>query len=89
MSWIVMIVVGFIAGLIARAIMPGEQKMGLLMTAVLGIAGSVVANVLGSAFGLYKPGDSTGLIASVVGALVVLFIYSKVTAAKGKLPPQA
>jgi uncharacterized membrane protein YeaQ/YmgE (transglycosylase-associated protein family) len=86
MSWIAMIVVGFIAGLIARAIMPGEQKMGLIMTAVLGMVGSVVANVLGSFTGFYKVGDSAGLIASVVGALVVLFIYGKVTAAKSAGP---
>ena len=82
MSWIAMIVVGFIAGLLARAIMPGDQKMGLILTAVLGIAGSVVANVLGSFTGWYKMGDTAGLIASVVGALLVLFVYGIATKKK-------
>jgi uncharacterized membrane protein YeaQ/YmgE (transglycosylase-associated protein family) len=79
MSWLAMIVVGFIAGLIARAVMPGDQKMGIFMTAILGIAGSIVANVLGSFTGFYKMGDVAGLIASVVGAVIVLFVYGIVT----------
>jgi uncharacterized membrane protein YeaQ/YmgE (transglycosylase-associated protein family) len=75
MSILVMIVVGFVVGLIARAVMPGEQKLGLVMTAVLGIAGSLVANFLGSAIGWYKPGDAAGWIASVLGAVLLLALY--------------
>ncbi len=68
------IMIGFFAGLLARAIYPGEQKAGLIMTTVLGIAGSWVANVAGSAFGLYQ-GEVAGLIGSVVGAIIVLGVY--------------
>lgn len=73
------IVVGFIVGLIARAIMPGDQKLGLIMTTLLGIAGSLLASYGGAAVGLYAPGTPAGWIASVVGAIVVLFIYGLVT----------
>jgi uncharacterized membrane protein YeaQ/YmgE (transglycosylase-associated protein family) len=78
MSILSMIVVGFIVGLIARAVMPGEQKLGLLMTSVLGIAGAVVANFLGSAIGWYRPGDAAGWIASVLGAMILLAVYGMV-----------
>ncbi|MGX5659136.1 GlsB/YeaQ/YmgE family stress response membrane protein [Castellaniella ginsengisoli] len=75
MGIISMIVVGFIVGLIARAIMPGEQKLGWILTTVLGIVGSIVAGYLGAALGLYAPGQGAGWIGSIVGALIVLFIY--------------
>jgi uncharacterized membrane protein YeaQ/YmgE (transglycosylase-associated protein family) len=79
MGIIQMIVVGLIVGLIARALMPGDQKMGLILTTLLGIAGSAVANFAGSALGWYRQGDNAGWIASIVGALVVLFVYGLVT----------
>lgn len=75
MGIISMIVVGFIVGLIARAIMPGEQKLGWILTTALGIVGSIVAGYLGAALGLYAPGQGAGWIGSIVGALIVLFIY--------------
>ena len=78
MSLIITIVVGFIVGLLARAIMPGDQKMGLIMTTLLGIAGSLVATYGGVALGLYQEGSAAGWIASVVGALIILFIYGLV-----------
>lgn len=73
-----MVVVGFIVGLVARAIMPGTQSLGILMTALLGIVGSLVAGLAGQAIGLYPAGAGAGFIASVLGALVVLFVYGKV-----------
>ncbi|GAB1382925.1 MAG: GlsB/YeaQ/YmgE family stress response membrane protein [Proteobacteria bacterium] len=73
------IVVGFIVGLIARAIMPGDQKLGLIMTTLLGIAGSLLASYGGAAVGLYAPGTPAGWIASVVGAILVLWIYGMVS----------
>jgi uncharacterized membrane protein YeaQ/YmgE (transglycosylase-associated protein family) len=82
MSIIAIIVVGFLVGLLARAVMPGEQKMGLVLTTVLGIAGSVVAGYLGQAIGLYQAGQGAGFIGSVVGALIVLFGYGLVTKKK-------
>jgi uncharacterized membrane protein YeaQ/YmgE (transglycosylase-associated protein family) len=78
-----MIVVGLIVGLLARAIMPGSQKIGLILTTVLGIAGAAVANFLGGAAGLYAPGATAGWIASIVGALVVLFVYGLVAGKRG------
>ncbi|MGA0584113.1 MAG: GlsB/YeaQ/YmgE family stress response membrane protein [Castellaniella sp.] len=75
MGIISMIVVGFVVGLIARAIMPGDQKLGWILTTVLGIVGSIVAGYLGAALGLYAPGQGAGWIGSIVGALIVLFIY--------------
>ena len=79
MSIIWIIVVGFVVGLLARAVMPGEQKMGLILTTVLGIIGSVVAGYLGQAVGWYQAGQGAGFIGSVVGALIVLFGYGLVT----------
>ena len=78
MGIIGMIVVGFIVGLIARAIMPGEQKLGIILTIILGIIGALVAGFLGSALGLYQQGEPVGWIASVVGAIIVLFIYGMI-----------
>ena len=66
------IIVGFIVGLIARAIMPGTQKMGIIMTSILGIAGSMAAFYGGGLLGLTGP---VGFIGSVVGAIVLLFAY--------------
>jgi uncharacterized membrane protein YeaQ/YmgE (transglycosylase-associated protein family) len=75
MSIVWTIVVGFVVGLLARAVMPGEQKLGLIMTTVLGIAGSVLAGYLGQAIGLYHAGQGAGFIGSIVGALILLFGY--------------
>lgn len=75
MSIIITIVIGFIVGLIARAVMPGNQSMGFILTAILGIIGSIVATYLGQAMGWYVQGDAAGWIASVIGAIIVLFIY--------------
>ncbi len=75
MSIIVTIVIGFIVGLIARAIMPGTQSMGIILTTILGIVGSIVATYLGQALGLYPEGAAAGWIASVIGAIIVLFVY--------------
>lgn len=75
MGIISMIIVGFIVGLLARAIMPGDQKLGIVMTIILGIVGSIVAGYLGGALGLYEPGEGVGWIGSIIGAIIVLFIY--------------
>ena len=79
MGIIVTIIVGFIVGLIARAIMPGNQSMGVIMTTILGIVGSLVASYGGAALSLYQAGTPVGWIASVIGAIVVLFLYGLIT----------
>ena len=78
-SLIVAIVVGFIAGLIARAIHPGDDKAGFIVTTLLGIAGSLLATYAGRMLGLYSDGSAAGFLASIIGALIILFIYNMVT----------
>lgn len=75
MSILGTIFVGLIIGFIARAVKPGDDKLGWIMTAVLGVAGSFFASYLGSALGFYKPGDAAGFVASVVGAVILLVVY--------------
>ncbi|MGO3713962.1 GlsB/YeaQ/YmgE family stress response membrane protein [Alcaligenes aquatilis] len=79
MGIISMIIVGFIVGLLARAVMPGDQKMGWIMTTILGIVGAFVAGYLGQATGWYVPGEGAGWIGSIVGAVIVLFVYGLVS----------
>ena len=83
MHYLWMALVGFVVGLIARAVLPGSQNMGLLMTAILGIAGSVVAGFIGQDVGWYHAGQGAGFIGSVVGAMLVVFIYGKISASQG------
>lgn len=70
------LVVGFIAGALAKLIMPGRDPGGIVVTILLGVAGSFVAGFLGRAFGWYRdPGSGPGIAASIVGALILLAIY--------------
>jgi uncharacterized membrane protein YeaQ/YmgE (transglycosylase-associated protein family) len=78
MSIIVTIVVGFVVGLLARALKPGNDKLGIIMTTILGVAGAFLARYVGMAMGWYADGEAAGWIASVVGAIVLLVIYSLV-----------
>ena len=83
---ILMIVIGFIAGLIARAVVPGKQDLGIVLTLVLGLVGSVVGNLL---FSLLK-GDGVqfdlgGWWASIIGAIIVLFIYVAATGSRRRV----
>ena len=70
------ILIGFIAGVAAKFIMPGDNEpSGFILTTILGIVGAFVATYLGQALGWYQPGEGAGLIGAVVGAIVVLFVY--------------
>jgi len=71
--WI--IVIGAVAGAIAKFIMPGRDPGGFFVTALLGMGGALVATFLGRFVGLYGPGQGAGFIASIIGALIVLFAY--------------
>ncbi len=74
------IIIGFVAGVIAKLIMPGSNEpSGFILTAILGIVGAFVATYLGQALGWYGPGQGAGLIGAVVGAIIVLFIYGAVS----------
>jgi uncharacterized membrane protein YeaQ/YmgE (transglycosylase-associated protein family) len=79
MSIIWAIIIGFIVGLVAKFLMPGRDGGGFFVTALLGIVGALVATFLGQAMGLYGPGENAGFIASVIGAIIVLFVYHLVT----------
>ncbi|MES1980323.1 MAG: GlsB/YeaQ/YmgE family stress response membrane protein [Pseudomonadota bacterium] len=79
MSIIATIFIGLIVGLIARFVKPGDDKLGWIMTIVLGIAGALLAGFAGRAMGWYQPGETAGFIASVVGAVVLLAIYAVAT----------
>ncbi len=71
------IIIGFIAGVIAKFLMPGKNEpAGFVLTTILGIVGAFVASYLGQALGWYAPGQGAGLIGAVVGAIVVLFVWS-------------
>lgn len=78
MSFIWMIIVGLVAGLLARAIKPGNNPMGWIMTIVLGIVGAMLGGFVASIIGIDADGGFTGLIFSVIGAIILLFIYEMI-----------
>jgi len=70
------LIVGLVVGAIAKLLMPGRDPGGIVITALLGIAGSLVASFLGRALGLYHAGDvGPGIIASIIGAMILLGLY--------------
>jgi uncharacterized membrane protein YeaQ/YmgE (transglycosylase-associated protein family) len=78
------IIVGFIVGLIARAILPGAQHLGFIMTTLVGIAGSVVGGLISRLFSKPEPGSTfhpAGFILSIIGAIILLFIWTKLAPA--------
>ena len=73
------IVIGFIAGVIAKFIMPGNNEpSGFVLTTILGIVGALVATFLGQALGWYTPGQGAGFIGAVVGAIVLLLVWGAI-----------
>ncbi|WP_244816968.1 GlsB/YeaQ/YmgE family stress response membrane protein [Caballeronia sp. Lep1P3] len=78
LAFIGTLIVGLVVGLIARAIKPGDDSMGWIMTIILGIAGSLIAGYVGRALGWYQPGQPAGWIASVIGAIILLVIYGMI-----------
>jgi uncharacterized membrane protein YeaQ/YmgE (transglycosylase-associated protein family) len=84
MLWI--IVVGLVAGFIARLLSPGPNNpTGFILTCVLGIAGAFLATFVGQLIGWYRPDQGAGFIAATIGAVAVLFIWNRLVAA-GKIP---
>ena len=80
MSIIGTIIIGFVAGVIAKFIMPGDNEpRGFILTTILGIVGAFVASWLGQALGWYGPGEGAGFIGAIVGAVIVLFIWGVVS----------
>lgn len=76
MSILWTIIIGFVAGVIAKFITPGRNEpSGFIMTTLLGIVGAFVANYLGSSLGWYAPGESAGLVGAVIGAIIILVVW--------------
>ena len=69
------IVIGALAGIIAKVIMPGRHPGGCIVTILLGVAGAALAGFLGNALGWYRQGEGAGFIAAIVGAIIILFVY--------------
>jgi uncharacterized membrane protein YeaQ/YmgE (transglycosylase-associated protein family) len=73
------IIIGFVAGVVAKFLMPGKNEpSGFVLTTILGIVGAFLASYLGQALGFYQPGQGAGLIGAIVGAVIVLFIWGMV-----------
>jgi uncharacterized membrane protein YeaQ/YmgE (transglycosylase-associated protein family) len=81
------LIIGFLAGAVAKLIMPGKDPGGFIITTLLGMAGAVLARYLGMALGWYHEEDSAGFIASVVGAIILLAIYRLFTRRRTGTPP--
>ncbi|QJE72512.1 GlsB/YeaQ/YmgE family stress response membrane protein [Aerophototrophica crusticola] len=75
MSIIVTLIIGLLAGIVAKFLMPGRDPGGFIITTLLGIAGAFVATYLGQAIGWYRAGEGAGFIGAVVGAVVLLALY--------------
>jgi uncharacterized membrane protein YeaQ/YmgE (transglycosylase-associated protein family) len=86
-SWIGWIIVGGIAGAIAKFIMPGKDPGGIIVTILLGIAGALLMGFLGTTFGFNS--DGAGFISAIVGAVILLAVYRLINKNKGGTPPAA
>jgi len=82
LHWVWTILIGFVAGLIAKALTPGGGPSGFWLTAILGIAGALTATFIGQLLGWYPEGHPAGFIASVIGAIVLLVVYHLVARSK-------
>ena len=75
MHWLEVVLIGLVIGVIAKLLMPGKDPGGFIVTMLLGVAGSFLATFLGRAIGLYREGSSAGFVMSVIGAMILLFVY--------------
>ena len=75
MDILMWVVFGLVVGIVAKFVMPGQDPGGIVLTICLGIAGAVLGGWLGRVFGLYRPGEATGFIMAVVGAIAILAVY--------------
>ena len=86
MHILAMLIIGLIAGALAKLIMPGKDPGGIVITMLLGIAGSFIAGFLGHALGWYKVGEGPGIVGSIIGAVVLLGIYRAVVSRRTHSP---
>jgi uncharacterized membrane protein YeaQ/YmgE (transglycosylase-associated protein family) len=76
------IVFGLIVGVIAKLLMPGRDPGGMIVTCLIGIAGALVGGFIGRSLGMYGPGEVAGYLMSIVGAMLLLFIYRRLTVSR-------
>lgn len=86
MEFLWMLIIGLIVGALAKLIMPGKDPGGIVITMVIGVAGAMVAGLIGRSAGWYREGEPAGFIASIVGAVVLLAIYRAVTGRRTSSP---
>ena len=79
MSIIWTVLIGFVVGLLAKALTPGKDPSGFFITAAIGVAGSLLATYGGQALGLYSAGEPAGFLGSLVGAIILLVLYNRLT----------
>ena len=84
MEFLWMLIIGLVVGVIAKFLMPGNDPGGIIVTMLLGIAGSFVAGLLGRSLGFYDSGEPVGFIASVIGAILLLVLYRLITKGRGR-----
>jgi len=85
MTFLWIILIGFAAGVVARLLAPGPNRpSGFLLTTALGIAGAFIATLIGQTVGWYRPDQGAGFIGAIVGAVVVLFIWNRIAASRGR-----
>lgn len=79
MSIIWAIIIGFIVGVVAKLLMPGKDPKGFIITTLIGIGGSFVGKFIGQELGMYQPDQPAGFFMSIIGAMILLFIYHLIT----------
>jgi uncharacterized membrane protein YeaQ/YmgE (transglycosylase-associated protein family) len=84
MGIIATIIIGFFVGLIARFVKPGDDKMGFIMTTLLGIAGAMFGSYMGQLFGIYQVGEPVGFFGAVIGAVLLLLIVGLISGRKNR-----
>jgi len=77
------LIIGLLAGIVAKLLMPGRDPGGFIITTVLGVVGAFVATWLGNASGWYRPGEAAGFLGAVVGAIIILALYRLIRGAPG------
>ena len=75
-NWLYIILIGFVVGLLARFLKPGNDRMGLIFTTLLGIAGALLSGFVGQAMGWYSPGEAAAFVGALVGAIMILLVVS-------------
>lgn len=81
-----MLIIGLVVGAIAKAVMPGKDPGGILITMVIGVVGALIAGFLGRSLGWYHDGEAAGFIASILGAVILLAGYRMIAGRRGGTP---